>query len=382
MALWNRRNLEPPVILNAPCKSKHIKEQLSAIATTTGNMLQYYSTLSKFERSAAFMSRFCNKWKNRLRNMHGFQIMRRLNQTLIRIKGMDLVSIIVEFHNFMPNANFIEREVNLPVRSNLEYLLVRLQGLAKLLMRVVYLTKEAARYHLKQLANGFLYHQYSIFLALSGEVWLFARGVCRRTEQFYKKLYTALPILPVTKANWLPEGYDLPSSLAAWLGEEYERDILHCAPDTDVFSLDGDSNIFSLLKTGSIDKEETLLARVENTHTPDRKTLVTSFSSVPTKMLLESLRSDTGELVERAPVVSNFDVSQLNHIKSKFHVQQFLTQERKQRTNNPDGAITNGITEGEFGKLNVRLMKEFKRMTSLEFVLFFKEQLTALFQQG
>uniref|UniRef100_A0A182Q341 Nucleolus and neural progenitor protein-like N-terminal domain-containing protein n=1 Tax=Anopheles farauti TaxID=69004 RepID=A0A182Q341_9DIPT len=310
--------------------------------------------------------------------MHGFRIMRRLNQTLIRIKSLDLVSVIMEFHQFMPDANYIESELNLPVRSNLEYLLVRLQSLTKLLLRVVYLTKEAARYHLKQLTRAFLFHIFSTFLALSGQLWLFARGVCRQTEKFYSELYTALPILPVTKVNWLPEGYVLPCSLAVWLGKEYEQEILYTPPETDVFSLDEGSTLFTLLECHGMDAEDTLLAREENVPIGDNEQQPATFSAVPKNLLLESKRPDTGEVVKRVPIVSNFDPSQLNHIKSKFHVQQFLTQEQKKRKENRKAAITNGITGAKFVEFNMGLMKEFQRKTSADFVKFFKEQLMEL----
>ncbi|XP_053667525.1 uncharacterized protein LOC128717877 [Anopheles marshallii] len=382
MALWNQRNLNPPVVLNAPCKTKHIKEDICTLTKTSENMLNYYSTLSTFEKAAAYHSRFCNRWKNRLRNMHGFQIMRRLNQMLIRIKNMDLVRIIMDFHGFLPESSYIEREINLPIRSNLEHLLVKMQGLGKMLLRVVYLTKEAARYHLKQIAQGFLFHMYSMFLGLMGELWLFARGVCKRTVQFYDELYPALLILPDTKKKWLPEGYELPASLAIWLGEEYEREILYSGETNEALELGLNSNIFTLLQHHSKDEEEHLLARMENVTGPpgDDAQNQSSFSSVPKAMLLQSLRSDTGELIQRteSTAAHDFDISRLNHIRSKFHVQQFLIQERTQRADNPTQAITHGISETHFGDFNVRLMMNFNELSSAEFVKYFKQQLVQL----
>uniref|UniRef100_A0A182PE40 Nucleolus and neural progenitor protein-like N-terminal domain-containing protein n=1 Tax=Anopheles epiroticus TaxID=199890 RepID=A0A182PE40_9DIPT len=383
MALWNQRNLKAPVVLNAACKSQHIKNQISSLAKTSTNMLTYYSSLNEFEKAAAYQTRFVNRWRDRLRNMHGFQIMRRLNQTLIRIKNMDLTQVIMDFHSFLPDTGYIEREVNLPVRSNLEYMLVRMQGLCKLLMRVVFLTKEAARYHLKQIAINFLYQTFSMFLGLMGELWLFARSVCRRTVQFYDELYPALDILPETKVKWLPNDYQLPESLAEWLGEEYERDILQTEEPTDSLELEGNSNIFSLLQHHAVDEEESLLARFKPASSRDEEeeSKPTTFSSVPKALLLHTLRSDTGEVVSRKEGkknASNFDAKQLDHIRSKFHVQQFIKQERQNRTDSPAKAHTKGISEKQFGDFNVRLMKEFNRLSSAEFVKFFKEQFLEL----
>uniref|UniRef100_A0A8W7PQA6 Nucleolus and neural progenitor protein-like N-terminal domain-containing protein n=2 Tax=Anopheles coluzzii TaxID=1518534 RepID=A0A8W7PQA6_ANOCL len=394
MALWNQRNLDPPVVLNAPCKSKHIKSQISALTKTSTSMLNYYSTLNTFEKAAAFETRFVNRFKFRLRNMHGFQVMRRVNQTLIRIKNLDLVQVIMDLHSFLPESEYIPQTVNLPVRSNLEYLLVRMQGLCKLLMRVVYLTKEAARFHVKQIVNMHLYPTYVMFLGLMGELWLFSRSVCRRTVQFYDELYPALEILPETKVSWLPEHYQLPVSLAAWLGEEYERDILQCgdangATSSNWLGSEGDADLFTLLQHSTTDGEEQLLSRKQETEAANKGVeealTAPSFSSVPKAMLLQSLRSDTGEVVERkgrnAPA-TQFDAKQLDHIRSKFHVQQFLKQERTNRTDSPAKALTKGLSEQQFGDFNVRLMKEFNRLSSVEFVKFFKEQFLQLVTEG
>ncbi|XP_040175872.1 uncharacterized protein LOC120908682 isoform X2 [Anopheles arabiensis] len=367
MALWNQRNLDPPVVLNAPCKSKHIKSQISALTKTSTSMLNYYSTLNTFEKAAAFETRFVNRFKFRLRNMHGFQVMRRVNQTLIRIKNLDLVQVIMDLHSFLPESEYIPQTVNLP---------------------------EAARFHVKQIVNMHLYPTYVMFLGLMGELWLFSRSVCRRTVQFYDELYPALEILPETKVSWLPEHYQLPVSLAAWLGEEYERDILQCgdangATSSNWLGSEGDADLFTLLQHSTTDGEEQLLSRKQETEAANKSVeealTAPSFSSVPKAMLLQSLRSDTGEVVERkgrnAPA-TQFDAKQLDHIRSKFHVQQFLKQERTNRTDSPAKALTKGLSEQQFGDFNVRLMKEFNRLSSVEFVKFFKEQFLQLVTEG
>uniref|UniRef100_A0A182MTF1 Nucleolus and neural progenitor protein-like N-terminal domain-containing protein n=1 Tax=Anopheles culicifacies TaxID=139723 RepID=A0A182MTF1_9DIPT len=345
-------------------------------------MLNYYSTLSTFEKAAAYQSRCSNRWKYRLRNMHGFQVMRRLNQMLIRFKNMDLLHIIMDFHSFLPESSYIEREINLPVRSNLEHLLVKLQGLSKMLLRVVFLTKEAARYHVKQLAKGFMYHIFALFLGLVAELWLFARSVCKRTVQFYDELYPFLPILPETKKKWLPEGYELPASLCTWLGEDYEREILCLGDTNEILELGVNSNIFTFLQHKTKDEEENLLAQIETATRTDNVDNLSrpSFSSVPKAMLIQSLRSDTGKIVRRVEknAAQHFDISKLDHIRSKFHVQQFLVQERAKRTHSPEEAITHGISEANFGDFNVRLMKNFKQLSSAEFVKYFKGQLQEL----
>uniref|UniRef100_A0A8W7P1E1 Nucleolus and neural progenitor protein-like N-terminal domain-containing protein n=1 Tax=Anopheles coluzzii TaxID=1518534 RepID=A0A8W7P1E1_ANOCL len=72
----------------------------------------------------------------------------------------------MDFHSFPSVSEYIPQTVYMLVRSNLEYLVVRMQGLCKLLMSVVYLTKrtEAARLHVKQMQ--LLYPTYVIFLGL------------------------------------------------------------------------------------------------------------------------------------------------------------------------------------------------------------------------
>ncbi|XP_035895712.1 uncharacterized protein LOC118504815 [Anopheles stephensi] len=377
MALWNQRDLKAPPPMNALCKSKHIEEEIRDATKTCAEMLEYYTTLGKFQTATAYLSSFCRSYRNRKRNMHGFQIMRRINQALVRMKRMNLVHVIMDLHSFFPESNFIDRQVNLPVRSNLEYLLVRMQGLAKLLLRVVYLTKEAARYHLKQIAIVFLYHSFAMFLGLMGELWLFARAICRRTVEFYNRLHPVLNILPnADQQQWLPDGYELPADLAGWLGEEYEREILYICQGKDMLELGVNSNIFNLLDHHSKDEMENELTRMEDeakTNSKEEKPKPSS-SSVPKAMLLQSLRSDTGVQVSRTGKLAfpNFN-RQFNYIKSKFHVQQFIAQERAKRKERPQEAITKGISEREFESFSVQLMRSYNELSSSQFVQMFKD---------
>ncbi|XP_058057871.1 uncharacterized protein LOC131208942 [Anopheles bellator] len=395
MELWNRLDLVPPALMNMECSSKHIKNEICSLTGTSSKMVNYFAALYKFEKAAAYLSRFCYKWKDRLRNMHGFQIMRRINQTLLRIKNLDLLRDITNFHSFLPESSYIEKMVSLPVRSNLEHLLIRLQGMAKLLMRVVLLTKEAARYQLKQISRAFLFYHNGMFLALMGELWLLARSICRRVNMYYGELYPHLPILPecATMGGWLPAGYRLPANLAEWIGDQYEEEIVRTADAGAVMADLEHSNIFNLLQHQGTDEADDAIKRlnaVADEADGNGPVEEESLTSVPKTMLLQALRSDTGERIDAPKAARNtagtrkvsFDPSKLNHIKSKFQVKQFLIEERSQRTANMQLVATGFVSESQFGDFNVRLMKEYNRLSSADFVKFFKEQFLLLVKIG
>uniref|UniRef100_A0A182IV09 DUF4477 domain-containing protein n=1 Tax=Anopheles atroparvus TaxID=41427 RepID=A0A182IV09_ANOAO len=350
-------------------------------------MLDYFYSMKKFEIAAAMVTRFSNLYKLRMRHFAGFRLLRRLNQTLLRIKSMNIAWEILNFSGFLPDVSYIPTEVNLPVRSNLEYLLVRLQGLIKLLMRVVYLAKEVARYQLKHIADAIFFTQNSVSLALMGEVWVLGRTACRQVDQFYTDLHASLPILPETKASWLPKDYRLPASLAQWLGKEYQEEIVAGGEQTASLDTGEDSTILTLLNQGDSDEllEQigTIAAKaVKKEEQSYESSLITS---LPKMMLLEALKEDTGEavvsnvgeIVDR-PVKAGFVATDLDHIRSKFHAKQFIADERAKRAENPMQAITSKVSGAQFNDFHTRLMREFNRLSSADFVALFKEELLAL----
>uniref|UniRef100_A0A2M4BQX6 Nucleolus and neural progenitor protein-like N-terminal domain-containing protein n=1 Tax=Anopheles marajoara TaxID=58244 RepID=A0A2M4BQX6_9DIPT len=390
MELWNRLDLVPPALMNEECKTKHIKDEIRALTNTSGKMLIYFVSLQKFEKAAAYLSRFCVRYKARQRNMHGFQIMRRINQTLLRIKRLDIVREITDFHSFLPEASYIEKVMRLPVRSNLEHLLIRLQGLAKLLLRVVLLTKDAACYQLKQINRVFLFYHSSTFLALMGELWLLARNICRRVNQYYDELYPMLDILPDCTEQWLPYQYTLPVSIAEWIGCQYQEEIVGGSNRKSSIETETSYSIFNLLQHHGSEEAMSVskLTNEVRDVADDREPSEASLASVPKAMLLEALRSDAGERIDSlkkesgyVPKFKLFDVTKLNQIKSKFQVKQFIAEERCNRTANLNQAATAAVSESQFGDFNVRLMKEYNRLSSAEFVKFFKEQLMHLIKE-
>ncbi|XP_049530918.1 uncharacterized protein LOC125948677 [Anopheles darlingi] len=389
MDLWNRLDLVPPALMNEECTTKHIKDEIRALTNTSGKMLIYFVSLQKFEKAAAYLSRFCVRYKARQRNMHGFQIMRRLNQTLLRIKKLDIVREITDFHSFLPESSYIEKVMRLPVRSNLEHLLIRLQGLAKLLLRVVLLTKDAACYQLKQINRVFLFYHSSIFLALMGELWLLARNISRRVNQYYDELYPMLSILPDCTERWLPNQYTLPPSIAEWIGYQYQEEIVRGSNKKTSIETETAYSIFNLLQHHGSDETVNVsrLTKEVRDVADHSEPSAASLASVPKAMLLEALRSDTGERINSSKKVSgyvpkqSFDVTKLKHIKSKFQVKQFIAEERGNRTENIAQAATAAVSESQFSDFNVLLMKEFNRLSSAEFVKFFKEQLVLLIKE-
>ncbi|XP_035779551.1 uncharacterized protein LOC118459871 isoform X1 [Anopheles albimanus] len=388
MEIWNRLDLAPPALMNEECKTKHIKDEIRALTNTSGKMLVYFLSLQKFEKAAAYVSRFCVRYKARQRNMHGFQIMRRINQTLLRIKRLDIVREITDFHSFLPESSYIEKVMRLPVRSNLEHLLIRLQGLAKLLLRVVLLTKDAACYQLKQINRVFLFYHSSTFLALMGELWLLARNICRRVNLYYDELYPTLGILPVCTDRWLPDQYTLPVSIAEWIGDQYQEEIVRGSTKKTSTETQPSYSIFNLLQHHGPEEPMNALKLTKGARDDVTEECEASLASVPKPMLLEALRSDTGEKIDSlrklsgyVPKSKSFDVTKLNHIKSKFQVKQFIAEERNNRTADYNQSATAGKSESQFGDFNVRLMKEYNRLSSAEFVKFFKEQLVLLIKE-
>ncbi|XP_058130701.1 uncharacterized protein LOC131287748 [Anopheles ziemanni] len=414
MALWNELNLIPPTPMTKVVSLKNIRADVLHLANTTVGMMEYFSSMKTFETAAAYVSRFCHVWKLPFRNMHGFQVMRRLNKTLLRIKGMNIFWDVHSFHEFLAADNYMGKEVKLPVRSNLEYLLVRLQGLIKLFIRVVYLTKDAASYQLKLINMAFFLSQNSIFLASMGELWSLARDACRKLNEFYTGLLAGLRILPESDEPWLPNGYNLPASLAKWLGSEWAQEIVSNA-NLPAIDMRKEATLMTLMNARedgdegvALEKIKSIVVNVDKKakkqETPERRVKIPkrlSLADLPTdveevvstkdiaavvtpaKRKLGSAKStlktgSVGEAVDTtvrpAKQPRRFDASMLDGLKSKFNVKQFIEEERAKRSDKLKQPITWRVSEDEFTDFYARLMKDLNRLSSGDFVSFFKKE--------
>lgn len=362
-----------------------LPEIRSFIAAVT-EALGFFQSQRSFENAAAYVKRFCVRWNNRFYNMHGFRLLKRLNQSLLRYRTVDIVYLLTNIASLLPDGNYLEKTAQLPTRANLDYLLVRLQGLGKLFCRIVALAWDAARYYVRFMSTGYFFNVSSMFLCLLAEIWYKSKIICQRIVVFYNQLLPFRSYLQNASEVW-PSGIQclFPEDLGAWLGEEYSQNISVQDNPAAILNLKPDTNLFLLLTSEKHDlsTNKKIDAFIDNklakpTSEEEMRT------SIPKALLMQRLKSDEGERVDRKPPKSTKATPShqprfsADKIKSKFDVKKFIDDEKLKRRTNLSQAVTRDINDKVFNAFANSITRDLNKMGTSDLVKIFKDDLKDL----
>ena len=98
-----------------------------------------------FDTSAAFLSRIICVNGAQFRRMEVLRRMKQTNQALLRLKNYQVLQNIEDFRAYIPTEISESQKIHLPTRQILEYILIKLQGISRLLCRVIICGRKAGR---------------------------------------------------------------------------------------------------------------------------------------------------------------------------------------------------------------------------------------------
>ncbi|XP_065087232.1 uncharacterized protein LOC135708964 [Ochlerotatus camptorhynchus] len=385
MELWNRRDLVPPVLNTYACKTKNCKDEIRSFITAVTEALGFFESQKSFEKAAAYVSRFSVRWNNRFYNMHGFRLLKRLNQSLLRFRSVDIVHLLTNLASLLPDGNYLEKTAQLPTLANLDYLLVRLQGLGKLFCRIVALAWDAARYYVRFMSTGYFFNISSMFLCLLAEVWFKSKDICQRIVAFYNRLLPFRLFLQNTSEEW-PSGIKCiyPEDLGVWLGEEYSEEILAQDDSAAGLNLKPDTSLFLLL---TAEKEDLSTTKKVDALIDDKLARPSTegeiIASIPKVLLMQRIKSDEGERVDRKRSTSAKNATGMprfnaDKIKSKFDVKKFIDDEKLKRRQDLSQAVTQDVNNNAFNAFATSMIRDLNQMSTGDFVKVFKDELKDL----
>jgi hypothetical protein len=213
--------------------------------------IEYLRNMEIFHTEAAQLSRFIFMNCKQYRMMKGMHEMKKSHQALLRYLNLDLAGSMENYKGFIDDN---DGEMTVPYRQSLDYILIRLQGLSKILIRFVECSKKATRFFLGLIKAGSFYMKGLIFISTLASVWSRCREFCKFTVEQYNKLRSfreSLKEKPGTK--WIEQGYELPEVLETWIGDDYLRLIVNETYDIKLLLKQEDIQQFISTK-GEVDK--------------------------------------------------------------------------------------------------------------------------------
>lgn len=251
------------------------------------------------------------------RMFRGFHEMRKVHQALSRYSKMDIIGTIENFHAFLPEPEGLKK-IRVPYRENIEYILLKLQGLSKLFLRIIACCKKSASYFLRMVWNAGFLLKGTIFVANLGKIWDMSREMCKELIFGYDKIFQYKDLVKARRTIFGSDSYGFPEKLGEWLGDDYKDLVLKESTEIQaLMQMEPETESENLIPSKTdIDLE---IVEMEDCGVPIKRSLVAEIQKV-----------------EICPG-NHHSIEALN---SKKSVKKFLTIESNYRKLNPEKSVT------------------------------------------
>lgn len=182
--------------------------------------LRTYKNTAELDRSAALLSRLIARRASSFRKQLGFKLMRQMNIALCRWKELNIADTLTNIHEGI-SLYQMQGQYNIPTKVNFEYLLIRLQCAAKLLIRIVTSAKEAFRILTDFIEKAFFIDLVTLYLGVLAHIWRICVELCRNTVNLYNE------IMSIVKPHFFNKDRDnaktgqFPDRLDEWMGDDW-----------------------------------------------------------------------------------------------------------------------------------------------------------------
>ncbi|XP_063695837.1 uncharacterized protein LOC134827193 [Culicoides brevitarsis] len=350
--IWNNKQLVGPPFVTVATKIK--KSDLRLLAKTMHRLLTHFEDSEYFDTAAAFLSRIICINCAQFRRMELLRHMKQTNQALLRLKNFPIVQFLEDFKAYIPSEIAESQKIHLPTRQYLEFLLVRLQGVARLLCRVIICAQKTGRNCLQLVSIGNFFAKNAIFLSIIGQVVAAAKNRLEIIIQSYDNLVKLREILKNGKFEWLPVNYELPHDLKEWLGDNYPHE-----PAKDEKTLESLSVLENLISMGDDDEPPEDTEIDENLKMAFEEVVKDEPDDFGSDFIKFSTESEAvGEVVAREETLED----RLLSIKTASDIQNFIKNEENARMRRDTNSFLAKISKKEFAKFkheSNRLMKAF-----------------------
>ncbi|KAG8225964.1 hypothetical protein J437_LFUL006193 [Ladona fulva] len=371
---WNSLELSPPPNRSILTENKDITE-LKRVCTNFKNILDNQKNLHV---EAALLSRIIYRFKTKLRRDKGLQTMEKVNRCLLHYLKLNLASIYSNFTSCIRASvdGYKTNEIYAPTKQMLEYLLMRTQGFAKLMGRVVQVSEMAGKYLMDRINIGHSWNLALVSISIVARIWSLSKYLVLAACEHYNKLLPFLKVLSYTGIPWFSEDINFPGDLKDWLNLEWLSK-----------SSDDTGNLFRSKKQ-ELSESKTMLNKVfarvsginseEKTANDQRPEVFFCKGEAPT--------TDLGERVSRTSIQKSTvcnGIQPLNEDKSKKKklckeenifksvksvkdLTNFVRNEERLRVSQREAAVTKHLDNFQFHMFKKRVLRVVSKLNKID----------------
>lgn len=190
------------------------------------------------------LSRCIYRMSLQFRGDKGFKYMQKTNSLLKKLLNFNILKDFNYFYYSVPQK--YDKDMYLPTRQMLEYLLVRLQGYSQLSSRVVESAQTTAEFMRGRLVLGHLWVTAAVNLSLASRIWQLCKNLTEHCCVLYDDLLPLREKLIPLGQMWLKQGYVFPEELKVWLDMDWLKEqpdiISHIQLERPIFTLINDDD--------------------------------------------------------------------------------------------------------------------------------------------
>lgn len=315
--------------------------------------------------------------------------MKKVNQACNRYRQFSITNTL---NNLLDKLN---NDKLLPARENMEYVLVKLLGVSKLLCRIITCAKRASCYYLSIIELGHLLGKSMLFLSHLSTLWDHGRNICITVVKTYNNLFEFSCKLKLMK-KWLPDTFKLPVDLSSWLGSIYESEINLGHINDKLMFKKKNSNVFKSFSTNRFEEEEneeiienddnklnTILKNIIGDKDNRSSDVDDTDSKIAKKtqrreisnshLIIENKSEDSGEIIKRSEIADMNNSNDIGWISTSKDVFEFIRKENFCRSQNTSCA-TSMLSDKKWKKFRILIKEHTKIMKGSKLVNIFMEE--------
>ncbi|CAH1962294.1 unnamed protein product [Acanthoscelides obtectus] len=218
MALWNIKDLALPPIATYKANTKDI--DIVYLRQVCRDSRQFFEDKKIMHAEYLILSRIVYRMKQKFRSAKDFKAVVKMYKTLDNYFKINIAEYINTFMELIP-YNYEDDSTYLPTKNLVDYILVRHQGIVKLLVRIVETSKLAAHLLEERIHIGHSWQGAFILFAIASRVYVLSKFIIQKACDFYQKLLPFSSKLKNLGTDWLKSDYKLPKDLRQWLNVDW-----------------------------------------------------------------------------------------------------------------------------------------------------------------
>ncbi|XP_045474688.1 uncharacterized protein LOC123680698 isoform X2 [Harmonia axyridis] len=221
MEFWNtRKMLAPPTYLY---ETSVDDIDINHFKTILQDGMNFYNEQNLLNIDIALLTRIVYRMKTKFRNSKDFQGLEKVKKNILIFHEMNISKKLEYLLSILPIYDYQQVIVSLPTKNMIDYILVQLQGIGKILCSVIEQCKLTFILYEHRLYLGHFWKLALIAISLVSRIHILCLNILKFTCLFYLRLLPFSHKLKNVTKNWLPKEYAFPKDLQTWLNVEWTK---------------------------------------------------------------------------------------------------------------------------------------------------------------